>query len=547
MNKKLQKLHTNSALSHSSPCSSHYGNTKAPTRILVAIGTILALLLQISTALALPPGWGNDLRLTVDPSFSGFSRHTIDATGNAYIVWQDHRDAPASGEIYFTKVDPDGATLVPATRLTTDAALSWFPSVARDASNNIYVAWMDDRDGNSEIYLEQLNSSGATLINDFRATIDPADSTLPAIAVDSLGHIHLAWAEGRDGNAEIYYREWQVSAGTFAAVTPEIRLTTDGAISWQPTIAVDSANSAHIVFIDDRDGDSDLRYVKVTAGAISVADTSLMNNTGDSSFPSVARDPFNQLHIAWMDSTSGNPEINYMKVNNSGGVIIGPTALTSNPSSSWWPQISSDASGYAQISWVDDRNGNFEVYYERLNTAGSVVVNDLRLTTDPAESLLPAVLADIYSNLRITWLDTRDTNEEIYFKKSLRPTLTANTVGAQITFNLSDPINPGAFYWLFLSLGSTPGIPLGDGRTVGLNPDGAFFLSFDPLLMTLIGFTGNQGNLDASGSAVPVWNVNTAIVPSGIPLKAAIVTLDASLGAPYGIVSISNTVDIVTP
>ena len=516
-------------------------------KLIISAGIIVVLLLQAGMALALPPGWGNDVRLTVDPAFSGFSRHTIDAAGNAYIVWQDHRDAPASGEIYFKTIDLNGATLVPDTRLTTDPALSWFPSVARDSSNNIYVAWMDDRDGNSEIYLTQLNSSGATLIDDFRATIDLADSTLPAIAVDSLGHIHLAWAEGRDGNAEIYYREWQVSGGVFVAVTPEIRLTTDGAISWQPTIAVDSTNSAHIVFIDDRDGDSDLRYVKVTAGAISVADTALMNNTGDSSYPSLARDPSNQLHIVWVDSTSGNPEINYMKANNIGGVVIPPTAQTSNASADWWPTISSDASGYAQISWISDRDGNFEVYYERLNASGGSVLNDLRLTTDPAESTLPAVLADIYSNLRLTWLDTRDLNEEIYFKRSLRPVLTANTVGTQITFNMSDPLNPGALYWLVLSLGSVPGLPLADGRVIPLNPDGVFFLSLDPVLMSFIGFTGNQGFLNSTGGAVPVWNVNTVIVPSGIPLKAAIVTLDFSLAVPQAVVSISNEVSIVTP
>ena len=523
-------------------------NTKIK-KLIIPAGVILGLLLQLGTALALPPGWGNDVRLTSDPAFSGFSRHTIDVAGNAYVVWQDHRDAPGSGEIYFMKVDPDGATLVPATRLTTDAALSWFPSVARDGSNNIYVAWMDDRDGNSEIYLTQLNSSGATLIDDFRATTNLADSTYPAIAVDSNGRIHLAWAEGRDGNAEIYYREWQVSAGTFAPTSGEIRLTTDGAISWQPTIAVDSANNVHTVFIDDRDGDSDLRYTRVTAGAISVPDTALMNDIGDSSYPSIARDPFNNLHLTWVDSTSGNPEINYMKVNNSGGVIIPPTAQTSNPSASWWPQISSDASGYAQLSWIDDRDGNFEVYYEKLNTSGSVIVNDLRITADPAESLLPAVLADIYSNLRLTWLDTRDTNEEIYFKRALRPTIVMTGVpkgGNTVTFDLSAPLEPQAGYIFAMSLTAAPGIGLGDGREIPLNPNAIFWASLDPVFMAIIGFSGNtQGSLNALGGARITW-VLPAWIPPGVPLAVDFFTIDGALSLPYSIRAISPAVSFIT-
>ncbi len=70
------------------------------------------------------------------------------------------------------------------------------------------------------------------------------------------------------------------------------------------------------------------------------------------------------------------------------------------------------------------------------------------------------------------------------------------TPGQALTIALDFPTVPSANYIAALSLGVNPGLPLGDGRTVPLNPDGLFFLSLDPMQPY---WTGIQGTLSLTG------------------------------------------------
>lgn len=506
--------------------------------IFILISGILEILLQPSFALALPPGFGNDLRITNDPSFSGFPKLALDSSDNIHLVWQENRDGNA--EIYYKKLDNNGGNLTLDIRLTTDPSISFYPSVSRDASGNVHVVWLDDRDLNGEIYYTKLSNTGATIIDDLRITTNTADSAFPSLASDSGGNLHLVWVDGRDGNAEIYYKKLDNSG---ASLSIDIRLTTDPAISTQPAIAVDSNNNLHVVWTDDRDGNSEIYYKKLdNNGNNLTADIRLTNNPADSSFPALARDPFNFIHVAWLDDRDGNPEIYYKKLDNNGAQLVADTRLTTNIEVSWFPAISSDASGYVQIAWTDNRDGNLEIYYTKLNNNGVTILDDTRLTTDPAESDLPAISADTYSNAQILWKDTRDLNEEIYYKRSLRPTISLSgtpSIGGTITLNLEDRLNPNTPYLLVASLGTAPGIPLGDGRVVPLNADGVFYIFL--FSCPFIGCVNFSGLLDANGQATASWTIPGFAIP-GINIKFAFVTVDGTLPIPQQIVSISTPV-----
>lgn len=508
---------------------------------------MLAVALLASVAHALPPGFGGDVRLTNDPASSLFSRHAVDPSGNTYLAWQDTRDGNA--EIYFAARDPNGGSLAADTRLTSEPALSWFPAIARLPSGNLLIAWMDDRDGNSEIYGTVVSSTGATVIDDTRLTVDAADSTLPAVAVGPNGNAAIAWAEGRDGNSEIYARIWNVNTGAFVAVTPESRLTNDLAISWQPAIAVDTANNAYVVWTDDRNGpDSDIFFTKVgPTGATVIDDTAITADTSDSSYPSVATGPTNEFHVAWTDADQfGNPETMYEVLSSTGATLVPVTRVSNNPSTSWFPTVTSDTSGYTHVSWIDGRSGNLEAFYAKRNASGAALVGETQLTTDLAETTLPALAADLYSTIRAIFADTRDGNEEIYFKRSLRPSITITGTpsgGNTLTLNLSAPLSPNQLYLAALSFGTTPNIPLGDGRSIDLALDPLFFLSLtDPFA---ISFGGSQGFLNAQGGAAATLPIPPG-VPAGLTVHAAFVVVDTALTGVAAITEISLPASFTT-
>jgi hypothetical protein len=145
----------------------------------------------------------------------------------------------------------------------------------------------------------------------------------------------------------------------------------------------------------------------------------------DSTQPVVARDARGDLHIAWSDDRTGDSEIYYKKVDTAGKVLVADERLTTTASRSIYPTMAVDSFGGAHIAWLDDRGGMWNIYYARLANDGSVVVSGLQLTSlrpgpqEPTEnSLLPQPIARI--NHLATLADT----------EGLRPSIAVDELGS---------------------------------------------------------------------------------------------------------------------
>ncbi len=117
------------------------------------------------------------------------------------LVWND--DASGPQEVYFTRLDSDGDTLMPNLRLTNNSSNSYYPAVEWNGSK-FGVAWHDYRDGNSEIYYATVSEEGERMSADVRLTHDPDVSQVPAICWGGP-RFGIAWQENRAGNYDIYF------------------------------------------------------------------------------------------------------------------------------------------------------------------------------------------------------------------------------------------------------------------------------------------------------------------------------------------------------
>jgi hypothetical protein len=122
------------------------------------------------------------------------------------------------------------------------------------------------------------------------------------------------------------------------------------------------------------------------------------------------------VHVVWYDYRDGNDEIYYKRSTDAGSSWGTDTRLTTEGGGSVRPSVAVSGSN-VHVVWRDDRDGNGEVYYKRSNDGGSTWGADVRLTTDGSVSSTPsmAVFAD---TVYVTWADNRDGNFEIYFKRS---------------------------------------------------------------------------------------------------------------------------------
>ena len=308
-----------------------------------------------------------------------------------------------------------------------DSALSCSPEIAVDTNNNIHITWADYRypsGSYNDIYYTKLDNDGNTLVDDTRLTHTDYDSChSPAIAVDTNNNVHITWADWRDPEpgpcSEIYYTKLDNDGNT---LVDDTRLThTDYEISSSsPAIAVDTNNNVHITWKDWRHRNNEIYYTKLdNDGNTLVDDTRVTTDSASSSSPAIAVDTNNNVHITWWDDRDGNREIYYTKLDNKGNTLVDDTRLTTDSAWSYYPRIAVDTNNNVHITWQDGRGRNlpsgYEIYYTKLDNNGNTLVDDTRLTADSIASAEPAIAVDTNNYVHITWVDWRRGDSEIYY------------------------------------------------------------------------------------------------------------------------------------
>ncbi len=311
--------------------------------------------------------WGEDTQLTntvysYDPC--------VAVSGSVvHIVWQEERDGYY--EIYYKRSTNGGESWESDIRLTTNTSDSWNPSVAISGSV-VRVVWEDERQGNSEIYYKVSTNGGETWNADTRLTTDPANSWNPSIAVSGLD-VHVTWYDDRNGsgNWEIYYKHSSDGGLSWGA---ETRLTNNSHVSRYPCIAV-SGSIVHLVWHDDRDGNYEAYYKRSTDGGLSWgADTRLTNAADISMYPNVAVSG-SVVHLVWFDMRDGNYEIYYNRSTDGGINWEADTRITNDLALSFYPSVAISGNT-VHVIWQDNRDGNNEIYYKRNPTGDPVDIEE---------------------------------------------------------------------------------------------------------------------------------------------------------------------------
>ena len=401
------------------------------------------IILIMFNSLIIYAQWQPDLRLTNDPAFSltAFNNAwSIAAEGNnVHVVCRDQRDG--NDEIYYKMSSDGGSNWGADTRLTNDLATSRNPAISVSGSI-VHIVWPDERDGVGEIYYKRSTDNGLSWEPDTRLTDVLAYSGNSSLAVFGSS-VHAVWEDYRDLNQEIYYKHSTDSGQTWGT---DMRLTNNSALSWTPSIA--AINSiVHLVWRDERDGNNEIYYKKsIDGGTNWGVDTRLTINPSNSFSPSIA--VYDSLvNIVWDDDRDGNSEVYYKRSSDSGSNWSPDIRLTNNIAFSSNPSISVSDS-IIHVVWEDTRDGNNEIYYKRSVDGGLNWEDDLRLTNNSSISGAVSVCSSL-SAVHVVWNDNRDGNWEVYYKQNPSGNITGvqNIVSElpmqfQLEQNYPNPFNP---------------------------------------------------------------------------------------------------------
>jgi hypothetical protein len=351
-------------------------------------------------------------------SLADFPSVAVDISGNIYVVWQDTRGGV--GDIYFAKSTDGGATFNPNVRVNdadTDSA-QFEPDMAVDTNGNIYVVWTDTRNGYCDTYFAKSTDGGATFSPNVRVndTSSPTGGNYSKIAVDTNGNIYVVWADGRNGNLDIYFAKSTDGGATFS---PNVRVDDTGALNktqYLPCLALDSQGNIYVAWKDERSGHHDIYFAKSTDGGATFSPNVRVNFVGsDGHWPAIAVDNHGNIFVAWQDSSSSSGI--YLAKSVDGGISFGtnvkvndgPMGSTVNS-----PSMVVDRNGAVYIVWEDNRDrqlsGGSDIYFARSRNGGAsfetnIHVDETSLST-PYQTLAD-ISIDNNANIYVVWQESR--------------------------------------------------------------------------------------------------------------------------------------------
>lgn len=181
----------------------------------------------------------------------------VDSSGNTYAVWVDRRN-DYQEDIYFA-YRPAGGPWQPDELVTTavTTTIQYVPDIAVDDSGNAYVVWADGRNGNRDIYFAYRPAGGGSWteeqVNDVTNTAWPDSRVSPSIAVDAAGNAVVVWTDERNG-LDVYsdYRPAGGSWGTDVVVSDDPGTDYQG----DPDVTIGADGTTYVVWADSRGEES---------------------------------------------------------------------------------------------------------------------------------------------------------------------------------------------------------------------------------------------------------------------------------------------------
>jgi len=342
-----------------------------------------------------------------------FPAISMDPSDNFVITWQDYRNF--NGDIYFQRYTSNGAALGVNTIVNTDtgSAAQDNPSIAMDGTGNFVIVWADNRNSNydTDIYFQRYTSIGADLGVNTRV-IDDFDFTkqwYPSIAMDATGNFVIVWIDERNGNLDVYYQRF-TSTGTPLGINTKVNDDTTSTIQTNPSIAMDATGNYIIAWHDYRNSNADIYFQSYTSNGTPLGVNTKVNDDAGIEFqynPSIAMDAAGNFIIAWQDFRNSDWDIFFQRYTNTGTTLGVNTKANDDVGSEHQrlPRISVNDIGDFVIVWDDERFTGSDIFGQRYFSSGSPNGGNYRIVAE--DFGISAVVYASTSNIVFSWVDDR--------------------------------------------------------------------------------------------------------------------------------------------
>lgn len=342
--------------------------------------------------------------------------------GEFIVTWSDKRSGPE--DIYARLYQSDGTPQGSSFRVNDDAGAT--VQVAADVAalpdGGYALVWIDARSGNYDIYYQRFGRNGAPIGVNRRLNDDDASSQqrVSSIAMETGGRICVAWEDERNGATDIYRF---VGDATGQSLGPNLRLNSDGAGgAAQYYSAVAGGHDRFLAaWVDYRNGSKGDIYAQYMNGDGQLAGPNFKVNSDDTVlqwYPYCAMDSFNNALAVWMDSRNGGFQMYARRFDAAGNPVGAEFPVSDTTTAGYYASVAMNRSGRSVVSWMDPRDGDYNIYCQVFRADGSRVGPNLRVNTDGggAYQSYPACAVDEEDRFAVAWEDTRNDYYNVYLQ-----------------------------------------------------------------------------------------------------------------------------------
>lgn len=374
-------------------------------------------------------GWGPVARVNDDATTTSQVAPDVGLgpNGAAIAVWQDYRASPPSDpfsqvDIYSSRWDPTTQTWAANVRVNNvTTGQQYKPSVAVDANNNAYAAWVDWRNGRADIYFSKRAASTGVWSANVRINTATSFNSQdqPTIAVSPNGDAIALWTRTANNKLNVWSSRLPAGGTTWG---PEIRVTSNQTTQKQgPKVAFGPTGIAYAVWMDPAVGNADVWYANLPAGSSTWSTNTKISDDPGTAFQGptdIGVDGSGNVTVAWTDRRATPYQLRVRRLP-AGGSWGASVMVAANGGNS--PSIAVRGDGRAYLAWHD---GDFSTLYPKLwgssydPGAGSWSAPERIDTNGPEHGAATPATALDASRILVLWknalsLDSGENNDDI--------------------------------------------------------------------------------------------------------------------------------------
>ena len=333
------------------------------------------------------------------------------STGGFVVVWEDSRD----GASIYGQIIGDGANRIGVNFRVNSNVNSPYriaPDIVASNDTTFAVVWEDARDGNGHSYFRILKIDGTPLYDDLllEANYPAAYQFSPQVRFIKGTGYFTGWISTRDAGQSVY---GQVISKTSALVDTSFRINGQLAdLCWDLRMAAARDSGVGCVWADYA-STAQIKYQKISnLGKLSGNNVTMQDNSllSERNYPAIAFRS-SGLNVVWTDERNGNPDIFQQRLEASQAMEFDNLLLNDDQAGSqqFTPDIAWLPQGANAIVWRDCEADGGDIYLQRSSLSGAPLGAALRINDDPGRSLQssPRIGTSTSGDMIVAWEDSR--------------------------------------------------------------------------------------------------------------------------------------------